>query len=348
MDKLAVVILNWNGAEMLRRFLPSVTNYSKGEGITVYVADNASTDNSKTIVEKEFPTVRWIQLDWNYGFAEGYNKSLSRIEAEYYLLLNSDVEVSKDWLIPLLKYMDTHPDTAACQPKLLSWKDRTKFEYAGACGGYIDRYGYPFCRGRIFNTVETDEGQYDTIAPIFWASGAALMVRSADFWKVNGLDGRFFAHMEEIDFCWRLHNLGRKIVCIPQGVVYHVGGATLNKTNPRKTFLNFRNNLLMLYKNLPSQDVKIILNLRGWLDNIALAKFYLSGNKGEAQAVIKARNEFKKMLPDFEESRQTIQESKVVNVIPEIYQGSILTAYYLKGTRTFSQFKAFNKTLPRI
>lgn len=348
MDKLAVVILNWNGAEMLRRFLPSVTNYSKGEGITVYVADNASTDNSKTIVEKEFPTVRWIQLDWNYGFAEGYNKSLSRIEAEYYLLLNSDVEVSKDWLIPLLKYMDTHPDTAACQPKLLSWKDRTKFEYAGACGGYIDRYGYPFCRGRIFNTVETDEGQYDTIAPIFWASGAALMVRSADFWKVNGLDGRFFAHMEEIDFCWRLHNLGRKIVCIPQGVVYHVGGATLNKTNPRKTFLNFRNNLLMLYKNLPSQDVKIILNLRGWLDNIALAKFYLSGNKGEAQAVIKARNEFKKMLPDFEASRQTIQESKVVNVIPEIYQGSILTAYYLKGTRTFSQFKAFSKTLPWI
>lgn len=343
MDKLAVVILNWNGAEMLHRFLPSVVNNSQGEGITVYVADNASTDNSRTVVEKEFPSVRWLQLDWNYGFAEGYNKALSRVEAEYYLLLNSDVEVGTDWLSPLIAYMDAHPDTAACQPKLLSYKNRTKFEYAGACGGYIDRYGYPFCRGRLFDTVETDEGQYNTIAQVFWASGAALMVRSADYWKVNGLDGRFFAHMEEIDFCWRLRNLGRKIVCIPQGVVYHVGGATLSKTNPRKTFLNFRNNLLMLYKNLPEKELKPVLTTRHWLDNIALAKFYLSGNKGDARAVMKARNEFKKMQPQFADSRQLIQETRSDIPIPEIYQGSILAAYYLNGKKTFSSLRHLNK-----
>lgn len=345
MDKLAVVILNWNGAEMLHRFLPSVVNYSKLEGVVVYVADNASTDNSREITEKEFPTVKWIQLDWNYGFAEGYNKSFSRIEAEYYLLLNSDVEVGKDWLIPLLDYMDAHPDTAACQPKLLSFKDRSKFEYAGACGGYIDRYGYPFCRGRIFDTVETDAGQYDTIAPIFWASGAALMVRAADYRKAGGLDGRFFAHMEEIDFCWRLRNLGRKIVCIPQGVVYHVGGATLNKTNPRKTFLNFRNNLLMLYKNLPEEELRQTLAVRNCLDNIALTKFWLTGNKGDAKAVVKARKECKAMLPDFRDTRQWIQTNKQVSVIPEIYQGSILSAYYLKRLRTFSSLTSFRKQM---
>lgn len=345
MDKLAVVILNWNGAEMLHRFLPSVVNYSKLEGVVIYVADNASTDNSREITEKEFPTVKWIQLDWNYGFAEGYNKSLSRIEAEYYLLLNSDVEVGKDWLIPLLDYMDAHPDTAACQPKLLSFKDRSKFEYAGACGGYIDRYGYPFCRGRIFDTVETDAGQYDTIAPIFWASGAALMVRAADYKKAGGLDRRFFAHMEEIDFCWRLRNLGRKIVCIPQGVVYHVGGATLNKTNPRKTFLNFRNNLLMLYKNLPEEELRQTLAVRNCLDNIALAKFWLTGNKGDAKAVVKARKECKAMLPDFRDTRQWIQTNKQVSVIPEIYQGSILSAYYLKRLRTFSSLTSFRKQM---
>lgn len=345
MDKVAVVILNWNGAGMLHRFLPSVTANSQNEGVAIYVADNASTDNSRTVVEKEFPDVRWIQLDWNYGFAEGYNKALSRIEAEYYLLLNSDVEVGKDWLTPLISYMDAHPDTAACQPKLLSWKDRTKFEYAGACGGYIDRYGYPFCRGRLFETVETDEGQYDTIAPVFWASGAAMMVRSDDYWKINGLDGRFFAHMEEIDFCWRLHNLGRKIVCIPQGVVYHVGGATLNKTNPRKTFLNFRNNLLMLYKNLPEHDLKKVLSARYLLDNTALLKFFLSGHRGDVKAVLRAREEFKKLRPKFLESRQLIQETCTVNGIPEIFKGSILTAYYLKHIRSFAQMTAFRQQL---
>lgn len=345
MDKLAVVILNWNGAEMLHRFLPSVVNYSRNEGVVVYVADNASTDNSKEIVEREFPSVKWLQLDWNYGFAEGYNKSLSRIEAEYYLLLNSDVEVGKDWLTPLLSYMDSHPEAAACQPKLLSYKDRSKFEYAGACGGYIDRYGYPFCRGRMFDTIETDQGQYDTIAPIFWASGAALMVRAADYKKVGGLDGRFFAHMEEIDFCWRLRNLGREIVCIPQGVVYHVGGATLNKTNPRKTFLNFRNNLLMLYKNLPEKELKRTFSARHWLDNLALTKFWISGNKGDAQAVIKARKEFKSILPKFQETRQLIQANKKDAIIPEIYQGSILSTYYIKGIKTFNSFTSFQKQL---
>ncbi len=338
MEKIAVVILNWNGAKMLHDFLPSVVSHSKGEGVAVYVADNASTDNSKEVVTKEFPSVKWIQLDWNYGFAEGYNRALAQVKAEYYLLLNSDVEVSEDWLSPLLSYMDTHPEVAACQPKLLSYKDKSKFEYAGACGGYIDAYGYPFCRGRIFDNVETDQGQYDDTVPVFWATGAALMVRSEDYHLVGGLDARFFAHMEEIDFCWRLRNRGREIVCVPQSKVYHVGGATLNKTNPRKTFLNFRNNLLMLYKNLPDSRLASVMRTRYWLDNLALVKFLLTGHVGDAKAVIKARREFKKLKPQFEECRKAIQQKSIGYPLKGMYQGCLLTAYYLQGIKRYSSF----------
>ena len=227
MTKVAVVILNWNGAEMLRRFLPSVISGSQAEGVEIYVADNASTDDSCCVIEEEFSSVRLIRLDRNYGFADGYNKALSQIEACYVVLLNSDVEVTPDWLSPLVNYLDAHPDVAACQPKILSFREKKKFEYAGASGGFLDKYGYPFCRGRIFDEVEEDRGQYDSVSPVFWATGAALFIRLSVYREVGGLDGRFFAHMEEIDLCWRLRSRGYQIFCIPSSTVYHVGGATL-------------------------------------------------------------------------------------------------------------------------
>ena len=250
MKKISHVILNWNGSEMLRTFLPSVVEFSQQDEVEICVADNGSTDDSVEVVRREFPQVRLIELASNYGFADGYNRALQQVDAEYVVLLNSDVEVTPHWLVPLMKYMDHHPEVAACQPKIRSYRQRGMFEYAGAAGGYIDRYGYPFCRGRILDKVEKDGGQYDSVESVFWATGAALFIRLKDYREAGGLDGRFFAHMEEIDLCWRLRARGRGIVCIPQSEVYHVGGATLAKENPRKTFLNFRNNLLMLYKNL--------------------------------------------------------------------------------------------------
>lgn len=247
MMKVAIVILNWNGQQMLADYLGQVVEYSKDEA-EIIVADNGSTDDSVEWVRTHFPEVRIIQLDRNYGFAEGYNKALVQVDCTYYVLLNSDVEVTPHWLTPLIEEMDARPEVAACQPKILSEVRKGSFEYAGACGGYIDRFGYPFCRGRIFDTVEEDHGQYDTPQEVLWASGCCLMIRADDYWSADGLDGRFFAHNEEIDLCWRLYQTGRKIFCFPQSTVYHVGGGTLPKGNPRKTFLNFRNNLTMLWK----------------------------------------------------------------------------------------------------
>ncbi len=298
MKKIAVVILNWNGAEMMRRFLPSVVEFS-ADLADVVVADNGSDDDSCAMLEREFPSVKLLRLDQNYGFAEGYNRALAQISASYFLLLNSDVEVTPGWLVPLLTYMETHEEVAACQPKLLSWKHKALFEYAGASGGFIDRYGYPFCRGRVFSDVEADSGQYDSEQSLFWATGAALMVRSSDWHSVGGLDGRFFAHMEEIDLCWRLRSRGRGIVCIPSSRVYHVGGATLAKENPRKTFLNFRNNLLMLYKNLPEAELRGVMRVRALLDYVAALKFLLCGEVESARAILQARREFKQLKPEF-------------------------------------------------
>ncbi len=334
-NRLAVVILNWNGLEMLRSFLPSVVQYSQQEGVAVYVADNASSDTSCEWVEKEFPQVRIIRLEQNYGFAEGYNKALSEVSADYYLLLNSDVEVTENWLIPLLEYMDKHPEAAACQPKLLSWHHKDQFEYAGACGGYLDKLGYPYCRGRIFDVVEKDEGQYDSIEPVFWASGAALMVRSDDYWANGGLDGRFFAHMEEIDFCWRLRHAGRKIYCIPQSKVFHVGGGTLNKENPRKTYLNFRNNLFMLYKNLPAGQLYFILCIRAVLDYVAAFTFLLKGQVPNAKAVWKARWDFWQMRSYRKEARRNVWRHVQAERIPEQKPVSILWSYYVRRIKCF-------------
>ncbi len=336
MDKVAVVILNWNGCEMLRSFLPSVVSCSETEGAVVYVADNGSTDASVQLVRKDFPMVRLILLDKNRGFADGYNEALRQVDAEYVVLLNSDVEVTRHWLRPLLDYMDAHQEVAACQPKLLSWRDKTAFEYAGAAGGFIDRYGYPFCRGRIMGVVEKDEGQYDSPVPVFWATGAALFIRLKDYWEAGGLDGRFFAHMEEIDLCWRLRARGRLLMCVPQSVVYHVGAATLKKENPRKTYLNFRNNLLMLYKNLPAGELNGVMRVRWLLDQVAALFFLLKGQWDNACAVWRARREFRRIRPSFHSSRQENEKKSCESVIPERAAYSILVRYYLLGKKRFS------------
>lgn|SRR5574344_133912 len=335
MDKVAIVILNWNGADMLRKYLPSIIEYSRDDA-TIYVADNASTDDSLRILREEFAGCKLIVLDRNWGFADGYNKSLEQIDAEYYFLLNSDVRVTHHWLTPLVEFMDNHPEVAACQPKILSELDKDYFEYAGACGGFIDRYGYPFCRGRIFDVVEEDNAQYDYNQPIFWATGAAMMVRSADYKQAGGLDGRFFAHNEEIDLCWRLRSAGRKIYCIPESVVYHVGGGTLPKGNPRKTFLNFRNNLLMLYKNVDEEELHHVMVVRYILDYVAAYWTLLHGNIGDFKAIYRARREFKKLIPSFFPSRSEIQGKVKLLDIPERCRFSILYQYYVKGRKLFS------------
>ena len=343
MKRIAVVILNWNGEEMLKRFLPDVVRYSPEA--EVVVADNASTDGSLAWLASAMPDVRQIVLDMNYGFAEGYNKALEQVETEYYLLLNSDVEVTEGWLQPMLQYMDEHPDTAACQPKLRCQWDKRMLEYAGACGGYIDALGYPYCRGRVFGTTEADEGQYDNILPIFWATGAALMIRRAAYWEVGGLDGRFFAHQEEIDLCWRLRSRDMAIVCVPQSVVYHVGGGTLPKENPRKTYLNFRNNLLLLYKNLPESRLQKVMFIRFWLDALASLQFLLKGELGSFKAVWKGRRDFRKMKPDFLESRRTNLSYASLDPIPEQSPSCLLWQYYIKGKKTFGELFIVNCAL---
>lgn len=335
MDKVAIVILNWNGCDMLRSFLPSVMQHSHADGIAVYVADNGSTDSSVEMLRREFPSVRLIELDKNYGFAGGYNLALQRVEAEYVMLLNSDVEVTEHWLNPLIAYMDTHPEVAACQPKIRSYRQRTSFEYAGAAGGFIDRYGYPFCRGRIMGVVEEDHGQYDTVIPVFWVSGAALFIRLADYRTVGGLDERFFAHMEEIDLCWRLRARGRMLVCIPQSVVYHVGAATLKRGNPRKTFLNFRNNLLMLYKNLPEAELVSVMRVRRLLDWIAVAFFLLKLQWPNAWAVVCARRDFIRLRPEYVMQRVCNLQAAKLFPIPERKPFCLLFQFYLKGKKRF-------------
>lgn len=334
--KTSVVILNWNGAEMLRRFLPSVIAYSQGEGVEICVADNASSDNSCEVIEREFPEVRLIRLSENYGFAEGYNRALQQIDAEYVVLLNSDVEVTSGWLEPMTDYLDKHPQVAACQPKLLSFQEKSCFEYAGAAGGFIDKYGYPFCRGRIFDVVESDRGQYDDIIPVFWATGAALLIRLQVYREVGGLDGRFFAHMEEIDLCWRLRSRGYGIVCLPFSRVYHVGGATLKKENPRKTLLNFRNNLIMLYKNLPENELYRVMRVRLFLDYLAAFVFLLKGDKNNSLAVLRARKEYMSMRFLFKAERDENLRSASLVSIPERFEKSILWWAKVRRCKFFS------------
>ena len=333
---ISVVILNWNGSAMLQRFLPSVIRYS--EEAEIIVADNGSTDHSIDILREKFPSVRILPFRENYGFAEGYNRAIQQIETPYVLLLNDDVEVTPHWLKPLLTFMNHHPEVAACQPKILSETNREVFEYAGACGGFIDHLGYPYCRGRIFNHVEKDRGQYDHVCPIFWATGAALLVRTDVYRKEGGLDKRFFAHMEEIDFCWRLRSRNYGIYCIPQSTVYHVGGGTLPKSHPRKTFLNFRNNLLMLYKNLPEERLNFTLRIRYLLDLIAALKMLLSGQAKESMAIVKALRTFFKIRHDFDRQREENLQKQQLKDIPEMRNESLLVAFYLKKKKKFEDW----------
>lgn len=338
---ISIVILNYNGAAMLRRFLPSVLAHS-GEA-EVIVADNASTDASRDVLRDEFPAVRTILLDQNYGFAEGYNQALRQVEADVFVLLNSDVEVTPGWLTPLIAYLEAHPECAALQPKIRQWAEpadsavRQRFEYAGASGGYLDRYGYPYCRGRVFGTLEQDHGQYDTPVPVLWATGAALVIRAANWRESGGLDGRFFAHQEEIDLCWRLRARGRSIVCVPQSVVFHVGGGTLPTGSPRKNYLNFRNNLLLLYKNLPERDLRPVLRLRRWLDLVAALKELLTGHWQNFRAIRRARRDFRKLRPEYEAVRADNLRRATTDLIPERTAFSLLWQYYVRRRTTYDR-----------
>jgi len=299
MEKTSVIILNWNGTKHLRTYLPSVLAHT--QGADVIVADNGSTDDSLAVLQKEFPTVKTIVLDKNYGFAEGYNRAIEKLsevshqhsEPEYIVLLNSDVEVTEGWLTSLIDYMETHPEVAAVQPKIRSWVRRDYFEHAGAAGGFINSLGYPYCRGRVLWKVEQDKGQYDTIVPVDWTSGACMCVRTNVYKDCGGLDAAFFAHMEEIDLCWRMRNKGWQLACVPQSVVYHLGGGSLNYESPRKTYLNHRNNLLMIYKN--KQHPYGVLFVRFFLDYAAAFFYLLQGRVGAFKAVFQARRDYRRM-----------------------------------------------------
>ncbi|MFV8224642.1 glycosyltransferase family 2 protein [Christiangramia aquimixticola] len=288
--KIGIVILNWNGKKLLEQFLPSVIEHS--QAATIYVADNASTDDSVAFVKKEFPEVRIIENKHNIGYAGGYNLALQSVPEDIFILLNSDVEVTQDWLVPILETFEKEPGVAAIQPKILDFKNKNHFEYAGAAGGYIDKYGYPYCRGRIFQEIEQDHGQYNDDPYIFWASGACIAIRRKVFFEAGGFDEDFFAHQEEIDLCWRIQNMGYRIKFVSESSVFHVGGATLNTLNPKKTYLNFRNGLFLLLKNLKSQELYKILFIRMILDGLAAFRFIFSGKFQHFFAILKAHFSF--------------------------------------------------------
>ena len=328
-NKIAVVILNWNGVKLLQQFLPSVIQFS--EKATIYLADNASTDDSVAYTKKHFPEVKIIINNGNYGFAKGYNYALQHVEEPYYALVNSDVEVTQNWLNPILTTFENEPETAIIQPKILDFKDKSKFEYAGAAGGFIDKYGYPFCRGRIFETIENDLAQYNDDCSIFWASGACFFIRKEIYRKLNGFDESFFAHQEEIDLCWRAFNFGFSAKYVSKSVIYHVGGATLHEGNPRKTFLNFRNSLLMLTKNLPKKELFPILFIRLVLDGIAGIKFLFNGKFNHCFAIIKAHFSFYYHLKECLEKRKKYQKNKYFKTKSIVYNYFIYKKIYFEN-----------------
>ena len=304
--KVAIVILNWNGKRFLEKFLPFLVKFNAAYS-DIIIADNASSDDSIKFLKEQYPDLRIIQNSENGGFAKGYNDALSQVDTEYYVLLNSDIEVTENWIEPVIALMDSDKNIAACQPKIRSYKNKDEFEYAGAAGGFIDNLGYPFCRGRIFQELEKDEKQFDDVKEIFWATGACMFVRAEIFNKLGGLDNDFFAHMEEIDFCWRLKNDGYKIMYCPKSLIYHVGGGTLPKNNPKKTYLNFRNNFILLYKNLPSEKIFSVLFIRLFLDGIAGMKFLFEGHIKDFFAVIHAHFAFYFSIRKHIKKRKMIQ-----------------------------------------
>lgn len=327
MKKLAVIILNWNGKKLLKEFIPSASKYTSGDDVDLFVADNGSTDGSLDWLMENHPEVKVIDLGQNYGFAEGYNRAIDATRYPYTLLLNSDVEVTPGWWQPLLRFMEENPDVGAAQPKIKSYRDKGSFEYAGAAGGYLDRLGYPYCRGRLFDCIERDEGQYDGApADVCWASGAALIVRTPLYRELGGLDPKFFAHMEEIDLCCRMHAAGARVCALSDCEVYHVGGASLNQGNPQKTYLNFRNNLLLLHKNLPKGKGKRVLFFRRLADTLAFGMFLLKGDFANAKAVIKAHNDFRKMRKEYTEHPAT----DTLSTLPGARRRIVIDRYLLR------------------
>jgi GT2 family glycosyltransferase len=325
----AVVILNFNGKHHLSTFLPSILKYTHEAAI--WVADNGSTDDSVIFIKSEYPQVNLLVLNQNHGFAEGYNQALNHISADYYVLLNSDVEVTENWLNPLIHQLVSSPKVAVVQPKVLSYKLKNTFEYAGAGGGFLDMFGYPFCRGRVFDFCEEDTGQYDISTPVFWGTGACLAIKSAVYHKVGGLDGRFFAHMEEIDLCWRIQSTGHTVMYEPASTIYHLGGGTLHKSNPRKTFLNYRNCLAMMFKNLPVSSVIPIIIIRLILDGVSGIKLLVLGNMKDFLAILKAHFSFYTMIPYLYKKSKGVPRSKA-----GLYKGSVVWQYFIKGLKKFS------------
>lgn len=324
---IAVVILNWNGVQLLEQFLPSIIDFSPEA--TIYVADNASTDESVSYIEQFYPTVKIIKNSENFGFAQGYNEALKQLDAEIYALVNSDIEVTANWLSPIIDTFKNEPQTAIVQPKILDFKNKEYFEYAGAAGGYIDKYGYPYCRGRVFDTIEKDQGQYDQDREIFWASGACFFIRSYVFKELHGFDDDFFAHQEEIDLCWRTKNKGYAIKYNYKSLVYHVGGATLQQGHPMKTYLNFRNSLLMLTKNLPKENLFGVLFIRMILDGIAGLQFILQGKFSHFIAIMKAHYSFYALFSNTYKKRGAFQNKKYYNLKSIVFQ------YFVNGGKVF-------------
>jgi len=337
MKKVAVVILNYNGRTFLEKFLPTVIQHTH-QSVEIIIADNASKDDSVAFMRKTFPDIRLIQHASNGGFSTGYNQALRQVEAEYYVLLNSDIEVTPYWIEPIIRVMDADHSIAACQPKILSYHDKTHFEYAGAGGGFIDRFGYPFCRGRLFQSIEQDEGQYNDTIEVFWASGACMFVRAELYHRFGGLDDDFFAHMEEIDFCWRLKNQGFKIMYCAQSMVYHIGGGTLPKISSRKTYLNFRNNLSLLYKNLPDGSLRYVIIMRLFLDGLASFKFLLQGGVGDFIAVLRAHSHFYRKIPQLRNKRKALNHHSVT----KIYQKNIALDHFIGGVMLFKDLEEEN------
>ena len=322
---VAVIILNWNGEHLLREFLPDVIANTDQAIADIIVADNGSTDGSIALLQEHFPSVKIIRFTENYGFAEGYNRAIASTCYDYTVLLNSDVAPDHGWITTLLEYMQAHPDVAACQPKILSYRNPSQFEYAGASGGFLDRHGYPYCRGRIFSAIEHDHGQYDTPLQIFWATGAALMVRSQLYIDASGLDPDFFAHMEEIDLCCRMIGAGYRVMALTDATVYHVGGASLPKGNPKKTYLNFRNNLLLLHKNLPAWKGSRVLFIRRLADTLAFMMFLLKGQWGDARAILRAHRDFRRMRRNYTD----LPDRDYMSTLPGAGR-SILIDHYLR------------------
>lgn len=342
MIKTAVVILNWNGKKFLEQFLPALTEFTDDPDTEIIIADNHSTDHSIAFLHQSYPALRIIRLDKNYGFTGGYNQALQHVKAKYYVFINSDIEVTKNWLNPLMDLMDSDDKIAACQPKIKAVRQKTHFEYAGASGGFIDTFGYPFCRGRIIDTLEKDNGQYNDIREVFWASGACMVIRADLFHHFGGFDDDFFAHMEEIDLCWRLKNSGYKIVVNPKSEVFHVGGGTL-PASPFKLYLNYRNNLFLLYKNLPHGKLFTIMLIRMVLDGLSSIIYLLKLSFRNFTAVFKAHLHFYQSLKKLRIKRKELLLNRSINNHREMLQGSILINYFFRKKKFFSQLKELNR-----